>query len=248
MNRPTAEADRAVGRFGLRAALAFLAVLIAAVPFGAIVLLLREKVGWLERLDLRTAENLHNFDVRHPAFVTLMRIITNSGAPLTWIIVLGLVAVWLVVRRLFRLAIFVAVTGLGSSLLNDTIKVLVGRTRPVLANPIATATGKSFPSGHTQSAIVGYGILVLIFLPVIARRWRPLVVGLAAMMVLLIGFSRIALGVHYVSDVVGALLIGGAWLLALTAAFSAWRRDRNLPRSRPDQGLEPENADRLRPS
>jgi undecaprenyl-diphosphatase len=228
--------------------LAFIALLVAAVPFGAIVLLLREKSGWLQRIDLGTAQHLHDFDVAHPAFVTSMRVITNSGAPLTWIIVLAVVAVWLVIRRLFRLAIFVAVTGLGSSLLNDTIKSLVGRTRPVLEHPVATATGKSFPSGHTQSAIVGYGILVLIFLPVVARRFRPLVVAAAGVMVLLIGFSRIALGVHYVSDVVGGLLIGGAWLLALTAAFSAWRRDQHLPPVNAGHGLEPESGDQLRPS
>lgn len=222
--QPEVEPEQAARRFGLRAVLAFIAILTAAVPFGALVLLLHAKVHWLAQIDLRTAENLHGFDERHPAFVSTMRVITNSGAPLTWIIVLGLVTAWLLWRRLFRLAAFVAVTGLGSSLLNDTIKVLVGRTRPVLVDPIATATGKSFPSGHTQSAIVGYGILVLIFWPVIAARLRPIMLAVAAVMVLLIGFSRIALGVHYVSDVVGALLIGGAWLLALTAAFSAWAR------------------------
>lgn len=234
--QPTPPAE-AVGRFGLRAGLAFIALLIVAVPFGAIVLLLRAKAGWLERIDLHTADALHTFDEKHAGFVTAMRVITNSGAPLTWIIVLALVTLWLLIRRRYRLAIFVAVTGLGSSLLNDTIKMLVGRTRPILANPIATATGKSFPSGHTQSAIVGYGILLLIFLPYLSRRWRPAVSVVAGLLVLLIGFSRIALGVHYVSDVVGALLIGSAWLLALTAAFSAWRQDRNLPATHPTEGL-----------
>ncbi|HEX2904553.1 MAG TPA: phosphatase PAP2 family protein [Jatrophihabitans sp.] len=239
-------ATPAARRFGVRATLAFIALLIAAVPFGAIVLLLREKVGWLRRLDVGAAQHLHNFDESHPAFVTVMRAITNSGAPRVWIVVLGLLTLWLLVRRMYRLAIFVPVTGLGSSLLNDTIKTLVGRTRPVLENPIATATGKSFPSGHTQSAIVGYGILVLIFLPVIAARWRRWVIALAMLMVLLVGFSRIALGVHYVSDVVGGLLIGGAWLMAQTAAFSAWRRDSKLPPVDPERGLEPEGARRLK--
>jgi membrane-associated phospholipid phosphatase len=239
--------ERGASRFGVRGLLAFIAVLLAAVPFGAIILLLRAKVGWLQMVDLHTAQNLHNFDESHPAFVTTMRVITNSGDTLTWIIVLVLVGLWLLLRRLFRLAAFLAVTAIGSSLLNESIKHLVGRTRPVLDNPVATATGKSFPSGHTQAATVGYGILVLIFLPVVARRWRPALVAVAAVMVLLIGFSRIALGVHYVSDVVGGLIIGTAWLLALTAAFSAWRRERNLPPVDPAGGLEPEHADRLRP-
>ncbi len=239
--------EQGASKFGARSLLAFTALLLAAVPFGAIVLLLREKARWLQTIDLNAAQHLHNFDESHPAFVTTMRVITDSGDSLTWIIVLVLVGGWLLVRRLFRLAAFLAVTAIGSSLLNETIKHLVGRTRPILDHPIATATGKSFPSGHTQAATVGYGILLLIFLPVVARRWRPVLIAVAGVMVLLIGFSRIALGVHYVSDVIGGLIIGTAWLLALTSAFSAWRQERHLPPVDPGRGLEPENADRLRP-
>jgi undecaprenyl-diphosphatase len=239
--------EKAAGRFGVRGLLAFIAVFLAAVPFGAIVLLLREKAGWLRTIDLRTAASLHNFDERHPAFVTTMRVITNSGASLVWLIVLVLAGLWLLYRRLYRLTAFLAVTAIGGSLLNEAIKRAVGRTRPVLANPIATATGKSFPSGHTQSAVVNYGILLLVFLPVLPRRWRPLVVGVVAVVVALIGFSRIALGVHYVSDVVGGVIIGSAWLLVMTAAFSAWRTDSRLPPVHPGMGLEPEHADRLHP-
>ena len=104
---------------------------------------------------------------------------------------------------------------------------------------MAIAGGKSFPSGHAQAAIVGYGILLLVFLPVIARRARPWVTAVAASLVLLIGFSRIALGVHYFSDVIGGYLIGGAWLFAMTAAFSAWRMEEGKPPVHPSEGLEP---------
>jgi membrane-associated phospholipid phosphatase len=238
---------KAEARFGIRGLLAFVAVFLVAVPFGIIVLLLREKATWLRHVDLATANDLHSYDESHPGFVTTMKVITNSGMSLVWIGVLILVGLWLLYRHLYRLATFLAVTAIGSSLLNEAIKRTVGRTRPVLVNPIATATGKSFPSGHTQAAIVGYGILVLIFLPVVARRWRPVLIAVATLMVLLIGFSRIALGVHYLSDVIGGIIIGSAWLLAMTAAFSAWRRDERLPPVRPTEGLEPEHADQLSP-
>jgi membrane-associated phospholipid phosphatase len=234
-------------RFGLHGILAFIAVFLVAVPFGILVLLLRQKASWLRHLDLDTASTLHTYDERHPTFVTVMRVVTNLGASLTWIVVLTLVGVWLLYRRLYRLASFLAVTAIGSSLLNEAIKAAVGRTRPVLVNPIATATGKSFPSGHTQAATVGYGILLLIFIPVLSRGWRKLVAAAATIVVLLVGFSRVALGVHYLSDVVGALIIGTAWLLAMTAAFSVWRQDRHLPQVHPTEGLEPEQADRLTP-
>lgn len=244
---PTAT-PQAEARFGIRGLLGFIAVLLAAVPFGIIVLLLREKSSWLRGIDLDTANSLHSFDESHPWFVTTMKVITNSGSSLAWVLVLVIVGFWLLYRRLYRLTAFLAVTAIGSSLLNEAIKAAVGRTRPVLDNPIATATGKSFPSGHTQSALVGYGILVLIFLPVVTRRWRPVLAALAAIMVVLIGFSRVALGVHYLSDVVGGLIIGSAWLFAMTAAFSAWRQERNLPAVDPAEGLEPEHADRISPS
>jgi undecaprenyl-diphosphatase len=242
-----ASTAKAEARFGLRGILAFVAVFLAAVPFGILVLLLRDKATWLRHADLATANDLHSYDEAHPAFVTTMKVITNSGSSLSWIVILTLVGVWLLYRRLYRLAAFLTVTAIGSSLLNEAIKAAVGRTRPILVNPIATATGKSFPSGHTQSAVVGYGILLLILMPIVARRWRAVLAGVATLMILLIGFSRIALGVHYLSDVAGALIIGSAWLFAMTAVFSAWRRDRRLPPVHPTEGLEPEHADRLSP-
>lgn len=247
MSEPAVPDERAARRFGVHGVLAFVAVFLAAVPFGIVVILVREKTGWLRTIDLRAAANMHAYDESHPWFVKGMKVITNSGSTPAWIIILTAAGGWLVYRRLYRLASFLAVTAIGSSLLNAAIKRAVGRTRPVLVHPIATATGKSFPSGHTQAAIVGYGILVLVFLPAIGRRWRPVAVAVAAVMVVLIGFSRVALGVHFVSDVVGALIIGSAWLLAMTAAFSAWRQERHLGPVRAVAGLEPENADRLDP-
>jgi membrane-associated phospholipid phosphatase len=176
-----------------------------------------------------------------------MRTISDIGSPTSWWIVLAPVFAWLLYRRLPRLAIFVAVTAIGSSLLNRIIKTTVDRARPHLVDPVATAAGKSFPSGHTQSAVVGCGILVLVFLPVVSRRGRPWLFAAASGFVLLIGFSRIALGVHYFSDVIGAILIGVAWLLAMTAAFSVWRREERKPPVRAARGLEPEQRERITP-
>jgi undecaprenyl-diphosphatase len=73
-----------------------------------------------------------------------------------WQIVLGLVVIWLLRRRLPRLALFVVITAAGSSLLNAVVKTAVHRLRPVLTDPVAHEPGLSFPSGHAQAAIVGY--------------------------------------------------------------------------------------------
>jgi membrane-associated phospholipid phosphatase len=100
------------------------------------------------------------------------------------------------------------------------VKTIVDRARPHLVDPVAVAAGKSFPSGHAQAATVGFGILLLVLLPAVPRTRRIWVWLAAAAGVAAIGFARIALGVHYLSDVLGAVLIGSAWLLAMTAAFS----------------------------
>lgn len=245
--KPSTRPEAAGARFGARAILAFAAVFIAAVPFGILVALVTTSSRSLLDVDRRMADGLHRFAGDHPGFASAMRTISDLGSPVAWWIVLTPVFAWLLYRRLPRLAMFVAVTAIGSSLLNRAIKVTVDRARPHLVDPVATAAGKSFPSGHTQSAVVGCGVLVLIFLPIVHRRARPWLLAGASLVVLLIGFSRIALGVHYFSDVIGAILIGLAWLLAMTAAFSVWRREERKPPVQLAQGLEPEQRERLSP-
>ena len=247
-DRNTREQERkARFHFGTRALLAFAAVGLAAAPFAILILLVRAKSDPVVHLDNDTAESLNSFALGHPAFTTAMKVVSRIGSPMGWWLVLTPVFAWLLFRRLPRLAAFLAVTAVGSSLLNSLIKATVDRARPHLPESVATAHGTSFPSGHTQSATVGCGILVLIFLPVVRRGWRKWLYLAAALVVAVIGFSRIALGVHYLSDVVGGVIIGIAWLLAMTAAFSAWRREEHKLPVRGAEGLEPEQRSRLRP-
>jgi len=235
--------ERAARRFGVHAVLAFIAVLLLALPFAGLVFLIVSKSAPLTLVDRDTANSLHSYAVGHPAFTASMRTISAIVSPLGWWIVLTPVFVWLLLSRRPRLAAFLAITALGSSLLNTLIKWAVDRARPHLADPVAVAAGRSFPSGHTQAATVGFGIIVLIFLPVISRRARTWVIAAAGLAVALVAFSRIALGVHYLSDVVGALVIGTAWLLAMSTAFSAWRRDLNRLSVPQDPELEPANPE-----
>jgi membrane-associated phospholipid phosphatase len=247
-HRKTHEPERKARlQFGTHSVLAFAAVGLVAVPFAILILLVRAKSDPVLHLDNDTAESMHAFAVTHPTVTSAMKLVSRVGSPMAWWLVLTPVFAWLLWRRLPRLAAFLAVTALGSSLLNSAIKATVDRARPHLPDPVAAAHGTSFPSGHAQAATVGCGILVLIFLPVVRRGLRPWLYAGAALVVALIGFSRIALGVHYVSDVLGAVVIGTAWVLAMTAAFSAWRREEHkLPVQR-GEGLEPEQRQRLRP-
>lgn len=181
--------------------------------------------------DLSTSSSLHRIALSHKTFTALMRAVSDAGSTIAWVIIFIPVLAWLAVRKLPRLAAFVLITAIGSSLLNNLMKLAVHRARPRLADPVAVAAGKSFPSGHSQAAIVGYAILLIVFLPVVRALWRPWLSGLAVLAVLVIGFSRIALGVHYLSDVTGAYLLGAAWLIGMLRASRGWRR-------RPDSAAE----------
>jgi membrane-associated phospholipid phosphatase len=247
MAAPKAGRMRARRRFEGRALAAFVVAFSAAVLFGVVALLVMSKSTPLLHLDRSTSDELHEFSLKHKAFTSVMRFVSDLGSPTAWWIILAPVAIWLGYRRLFRLAAFVLVTALGSSLLNSLVKVTVDRARPVLVDPVALAAGKSFPSGHGQAAVVGYGILLAVFLPVIGSRWRSWVCVAAAFMVLLTGFSRIALGVHYLSDVIGAYLIGLVWLLGMVSTFRAWRAEEGKPVGDLSEGLEPDQGEQLAP-
>jgi undecaprenyl-diphosphatase len=225
--------------------LAALALVLVAVPFALTLLLVEDKWAPLLQADNGARDSLHAYAVSHEGFVDAMRLISDSGSALAWQVVLTPVVVWLLWRRLPRLALFVVVTAVGSSLLNTVVKAVVNRLRPVLTDPVAQESGLSFPSGHAQAAMVGYAVLLLVFLPILHGAWRKLAVTLAVFMVLAIGFSRVALGVHYVSDVVGGLVLGAAWVAAMTAAFNAMRVERGRRPVDVKEGLEPEQAPRL---
>ena len=230
------------GRYGLRVTLFGLAFLLVAIPFG----LLLEQVkrnGPLLRVDTSAARHLHEWVRQSDDLVLQLKILSFFGSPV-WFYVIVIPAVYWVWRRgHVRLAVFLVVTTLGGGLLDTIVKEAVGRSRPSLVDPVATAHGKSFPSGHAMSSTVVYGALLMVFLPVIGRRYRPVVLGGAILLVLAIGFTRLALGVHFISDVLGGFVLGLAWLAASTAAFSTWRVERGRPPVDISEGLEPEAVD-----
>nr|WP_275585419.1 phosphatase PAP2 family protein [Blastococcus saxobsidens] len=124
------------------------------------------------------------------------------------------------------MAYFVAATGAGLAVLVPLTKALADRARPLVAEPVVdTPSNASFPSGHAMTSLDTWGVLVLIALPAVRRRWHPWLVGGALLLVLAVGFTRVALGVHFVSDVLAGYALGAAWLAAMTAAFRGWQHE-----------------------
>ena len=231
-------------RYGLRVTLFAIAFVLIAVPFGLLLDQIKHH-GSLVRLDTSAANHLHNWVRRSHTLVTSLKVLTFFGTPVWFYLLVIPATIWVWRSGHPRLAIFLVVTTLGGGLVDTVVKVLVNRPRPSLVDPVATAHGKSFPSGHAMSSTFTYGALLLVFLPVIARRHRAATVGAAALLVVAICFSRLALGVHYITDVVGGVVLGLAWLAASTAAFSVWRVQRGRPPVDVSEGLAPEAAQDL---
>ena len=236
-HRPRLDPD---ARGGLRLTLATAGGLTLVVPFALLLLLVVDHWGPLRRLDYDLARRLNTFAFPHHGYVTFLKVITTVGHPAVFETVTVAVAAWLWrARRQPRLAAWLAVTVFGGGLLSTLVKDAVGRKRPLLPHPVAHAASASFPSGHAVGSLGGVGALLLVFLPYARRQARPAWIGLGLMIVLAIGFSRLGLGVHYLSDVLGGYVLGAGWLAVSTAAFAAWRRDLAQPERPLATGLEP---------
>ncbi|MGK2950392.1 MAG: phosphatase PAP2 family protein [Acidimicrobiales bacterium] len=230
-----------VERYGLRLTLFAVALLLVAVPFG---LLLAQVVtdGPATRWDTSIAESLHRWVAGREGIVTLMQAVSFLGKPIWLAVVIGLPALWLASQRRWHLAWFLVITAIGGGIVDTVAKVAIGRPRPELEAPVASAFGNSFPSGHAMSSTVCYGALLLAFASLLrpaARRWATAAV---VVLVLAIGVTRLALGVHYVTDVLGGFVLGLAWLAGSVAVWEIWREDRGLRRTDPlEEGVEPED-------
>ena len=224
-------------------------VTVAAVIFSILLILVRLQWAPLESADHDSAVRLNSLIAGHAALVAVVKAVTWLGSDGVLWTVIGASAIVLAIRRRWRLAIYLLVTGAGALVLDPVLKTLVGRLRPVVAHPVAHGTGNSFPSGHSLGSIVCYGAVFLVFLPAARGRWRTVFTTVVVALVALIGISRILLGVHYVSDVIGGWAIGITWLGLTAFAFEATRQAAGLPVTHPvTEGLEPEARADVRPA
>ncbi|MDG4806651.1 phosphatase PAP2 family protein [Micromonospora sp. WMMD1120] len=227
---------------GLRLTVAAAAAFLILVPFALLTLLVLGAWAPLRRLDNAVTDALHSYAQDHPAWVVLMRIWTEVFAPMPLRAVAVLLVVWLVRRGARRLALWAATTMIVGGLIGPLLKLLVGRDRPELLDPVARAAGYSFPSGHALNATLAAGVLLLVLLPYAGRGLGRAALWVGAVLLTVVtGLSRVALGVHFTSDVLGGWLLGVAVVAATTAAFTSWRAHTGRRPVRPTRdGLAPE--------
>jgi membrane-associated phospholipid phosphatase len=161
-----------------------------------------------------------------PSLTSAMFVATSFGSTATVTCVAVALGLYLLWRRRFYWLAAVATSVAGGALLNRFLKYAFHRPRPHFDDPILKLTSYSFPSGHTMMATVLYGVVAAYLLAKIPDwRWRVLIIISASLLIALVGFSRIYLGAHYLSDVLGAMAEGLAWLsLCLTVVYSIWRQ------------------------
>ena len=160
-----------------------------------------------------------------PAFVGVLRAFTEFGSG-EWIgVVLFFVALYFVWKKWWPSLVTLIIAVPGGMLLNEWLKILVHRHRPFVDGPFVDWSGYSFASGHTIGATLLYGQLALFILPALkARHWRLLSIFSAISLIFLVGFSRIALGAHFLTDVLAAIVFGILWLAFCLFATKPMRR------------------------
>jgi undecaprenyl-diphosphatase len=134
-------------------------------------------------------------------------------------------------RRVLLASAWAIATGAGA-LLNLLLKSIFERTRPVHDHGVVLADGWSFPSGHAAGAMLMYGLLAYVLIRHTERSWHLPIAIVAVALIVFVGFSRVLLQVHYLSDVLAGYMSAASWGLLCVAGLEAvrWRgRQRSEP-------------------
>ncbi|HEY6644290.1 phosphatase PAP2 family protein [Povalibacter sp.] len=150
-------------------------------------------------------------------------LITHLGDA-AFLIGLGtLVALILLIKRRVLLALTWAIATAAGALLNRLLKSIFERVRPIHDHGVVVADGWSFPSGHAAGAMLVYGLLAYVLIRHTRRSWHLPIAIVAVALIVFVGFSRVLLQVHYLSDVLAGYLSAASWGLLCVAGLEAVR-------------------------
>jgi undecaprenyl-diphosphatase len=207
----------------------------AIAMFAALFLKLADSVRETDFV-VRADQHTLNFILDHRAdwISRVARLVTQVGS--TWVVTVVIVVAATILLRRHRYldAGFVAVSSIGTAILVAIAKQIIGRPRPAVSHRRVAATGAAFPSGHAAQSVACYGALAVIVVIATRRtkiRWSA---SLGAVTIaLIVGTSRVYLGVHWPSDVVSGWLLASGWLLMLIGVRLFFSAASSTPRSRP---------------
>jgi undecaprenyl-diphosphatase len=224
-------AARHAGPFGPYAPMVLMLILggAAAIGAGYLFVELAEEARLVTSIVYRVDQGVQAWfgHMRQPAVTVLLLAATNIGGMAGLTTLVSVVAALLLARRERASAIFLLVTAGAGALLNLGLKLIFERARPDLVSAIAEARWYSFPSGHAMSSFIIFGALAYL---VLRRPWpwvaRSAGLAVAMTVVVLVGLSRVYLGVHWASDIAGGWSAGTVWLISAVAAFEMLLRVR----------------------
>jgi undecaprenyl-diphosphatase len=188
---------------------------------GGVVIAIIGTIGFAELAEQVLAGETQAFDVailqwlnahQHPLLTSLMIEMTYLGTGSVVVVVVGVAALFLWHTEHKHSARLLLAATIGNLLLNGALKLVYHRVRPSVFVWQTVAVSSSFPSGHAMSATVVYGTVAYLVMRLQSHHWaRMLTLGTATMLILLVCFTRLYLGVHYPSDVIGGMIVGLAW-------------------------------------
>jgi undecaprenyl-diphosphatase len=174
-------------------------------------------------IDLGLMNAMHSYAT--PALTHVMFAFTDIGSAGPVFALIALFLAWLLFTRQFRDAVGFATSVVGALLLNHVLKHWFQRQRPDVPWALTHEKSFSFPSGHAMMGIVVFGMLAyLLYRHQHSRSACVLDILIAAIVVIGIGTSRVYLGVHFPTDILGGWIAGGVWLLAAILAMEALHR------------------------
>ena len=213
---------------------------VAAVIAGTCLLVLallgagvRADFGPQLRLDAAVSDLMYTGDMRAAALDGLLQVLTAPG--LSWVrfLVFLPVLVWLIRRRLWWTLSWLVTTVVLVAPLTGALKDYFGRVRPPFDGGGARYDSLSYPSGHSSGIATLVTVALILFWPLLSARARRWSIVVGAVLVVLVGLTRMWLGVHFLSDVLGGWALGVAWTLLTALAFGAFPGGRAALRAGP---------------
>ena len=155
--------------------------------------------------------NVYNFiskNIMNDTLSSILKCVTHLGG-VAFIVLLGVLCFMFCKKNRW----FITFDLVGCTVINQTIKHIVRRPRPNVVR-LVSESGYSFPSGHSMISVAFYGLVIYFFYKNINNKYlKWALISLLSLLILTIGFSRIYVGVHYFTDVVGGYLLALAYLV-----------------------------------